>query len=183
MNAERLDRLADQLRELSRLDAHQTTPVREVFAIEERVHDVAIKFRPQAEASNVDLSVDAPPSLPRVDADIGLIERLISNLVDNALRNTPAGGRARLYLTSENGRVRVNITDTGPGIPKEEIPPIRQRFYQVDSTTGEREGSGLGLSIAAEIADLHGSELTFDSAVGQGTTVSFALPTVDRSSA
>ena len=177
-NTERLDRLADQLHELSRLDAQQATPSIEPFSLAELVHDIAIKFQPQAEQEGIDLTVHRSGSLPAVHADIGLTERLISNLVDNALCNTPGGGQVRINLAPQNGHVRVEVADTGHGIPADEVPLVTQRFYQI-KRDGEADpkGSGLGLSIAAEIAALHDSELSIESAEGEGTRIAFRLPT------
>jgi signal transduction histidine kinase len=177
-NTERLDRLADQLHELSRLDAQQATPSVEPFSIAELVHDIAIKFQPQAEEHGITLTVDRDDDLPLVHADIGLIERLISNLVDNALCNTSAGGTVQIHLTARSDQVHVQVEDTGRGIPEEEIPLVTQRFYQIQRNGGaEPKGSGLGLSIAAEIAELHASSLDIQSAAGQGTRIAFRLPT------
>lgn len=176
-NTERLDRLADQLHELSRLDARQAAPSPEPFSIAELVHDIAVKFQPQAEARGVQLAVERADHLPSVRADIGLIERLISNLVDNAIANTPEGGTVQIALAVANGRVRVQVEDTGRGIPTDDVPLVTQRFYRVARNGDASDGSGLGLSIAAEIAELHDSELAIESAVDRGTRVCFHLPT------
>jgi signal transduction histidine kinase len=183
-NTERLDRLADQLHELSRLDARQATPSIEPFSIAELVHDIAVKFQPQADAHGIDLSIDRDGDLPTtVHADIGLIERLISNLVDNAIHNTAEGGSVRINLTAQDGRVHVQVADTGRGIPAEDIPLVTQRFYQIQRNgDSDPAGSGLGLSIAAEIAELHASTLDIDSAVGEGTRIAFHLPTAPPAS-
>lgn len=177
-NTERLDHLADQLHELSRLDAQQVSPSVEPFSIAELAHDIAVKFQPQAEAREIQLVVDRDDNLPAVRADIGLIERLISNLVDNAISNTPDGGRVRIDLSLHGDRVHVQVEDTGRGIPGEEVPLVTQRFYQIQRNgDDEPEGSGLGLSIAAEIAELHDSALDIESAMGRGTCIAFHLPT------
>jgi signal transduction histidine kinase len=182
-NTERLDRLADQLHELSRLDARQTTPSIEPFSIAELVHDIAVKFQPQADAHGVELTITRDDTLPTVHADIGLIERLISNLVDNAIRNTEAGGHVGIDLTRHGGRVEVRVEDTGRGIPADEVPLVTQRFYQIQRNgDADPKGSGLGLSIAAEIADLHASTLAIESAVGEGTRITFQLPTAPPAS-
>jgi signal transduction histidine kinase len=183
-NTERLDRLADQLHELSRLDAQQVSPSIEPFSIAELVHDIAVKFQPKAEERGVRLAVDRDDDLPAVHADIGLIERLISNLVDNALGNTPEGGRVHVNLSLRRDRVHVQVADTGRGIPNDEIPLVTQRFYQIQRDGDEApRGSGLGLSIAAEIAELHASALNIDSAVDKGTRIAFHLPTEPPASA
>jgi len=183
-NTERLNRLADQLHELSRLDAQQGSPSIERFSIAELVHDIAVKFQPKAEACGIELAADRDDDLPPVHADIGLIERLISNLVDNALSNTPEGGEVHIDLSHRRDQVHVQVEDTGRGIPDDEVPLVTQRFYQIQRDgSKDPEGSGLGLSIAAEIAELHASALDIDSAVGKGTRITFHLPTEPPASA
>lgn len=181
-NAERLDRLADQLHELSRLDAHQTTPNFESFSIAELVQDLVVKFQPQADEEDVALRAGVSPDVPSVYGDIGLVERLLSNLIDNALTNTPTGGTVTVRLDETNGKVRVQVEDTGVGIPEDELALVTQRFYRVDRD-GEApdDGSGLGLAIAAEIADAHGTDLAIDSELGEGTTVTVRFPQNGRS--
>jgi len=177
-NTERLDRLADQLHELSRLDAQQVSPSIEQFSITELVHDITVKFQPRAEEQGIRLTVDRNDALPAVHADIGLIERLISNLVDNALDNTPEGGHVHIALSRRGKRVHVQVEDTGRGIPNDEVSLVTQRFYQIQRDCDDNpQGSGLGLSIAAEIADLHASTLNIDSTVGEGTCIAFSLST------
>lgn len=176
-NAERLDRLADQLHELSRLDARETSPNFEPFSIAELVQDLVIKFRPQSHEEGVTLQAGELPAVSSVCGDIGLVERLLSNLIDNALRNTGEGGTVTVRLDETNGDVQVQVEDTGIGIPEDEVSLVTQRFYRVDRD-GETDegGSGLGLAVAAEIAEIHDSQLAIESEVGVGTTVSVQFP-------
>jgi len=178
-NADRLDRLSARLHELSRLDAQEDSFSAEPFSLAELAHDLAVKFRPQAAERGIEINVDCSPELARISGDIGQIERLLSNLIENALENTPDGGEVTLRLWREEETVRVAVADTGVGIPEEEIPLVTQRFYRVDpdERDADDEGSGLGLAIASEIAEAHGSTLDIDSAPGSGTTVKFDLPT------
>jgi signal transduction histidine kinase len=182
-NADRLERLADQLHELSRLDAQGASLDVERFSIAELVQDLVLKFQPQAEDQGIELTAEVSADVPTVDGDIALVERLLSNLIDNALANTPAGGTVRIGLAERSGAVRIAVTDTGVGIPETEIPLVTQRFYQVDreedSDEEASDGSGLGLAIAAEIAESHGSGLVLQSEEGEGTTIAFHLPTAN----
>lgn len=189
-NADRLDRLADQLHELSRLDARQADPDVESFSLAELVQDLVVKFQPKAEEEDVELEADTSLDLPAVRGDIGLIERLLSNLVDNALENTPSGGRVTIRIEEENGAVTVRVLDTGIGIPEEDLPLVTQRFYRIDRDgTSPIDGedaekrSGLGLAISEEIAHLHETELSIESREGEGTAVSFELPKAQKQTA
>jgi signal transduction histidine kinase len=183
-NTERLERLADRLHELSRLDAQGMELDETTFSIAELVHDLVVKFRPRAERHGLSLRVDVDRAPPAVRGDIGLIERLLSNLVENALLYTPDGGTVEVRVREDGGAVLLDVIDTGVGIPGEEVPLVTQRFYQVESgeaDTGQAavpagEGSGLGLAIADEIATAHDGELRIESEVGKGTAVMVILP-------
>ena len=111
--------------------------------------------------------------------DIELFERAIANLVDNALKFCPAGARITLAAIGVPGHVRVQVSDTGPGIAAADLPQLFDRFYQsrhtVAPATGEG-GKGLGLAIVKRIAELHGGEVTVSSTLGQGTCVTLAVP-------
>jgi signal transduction histidine kinase len=111
-----------------------------------------------------------------VSADIGMIERLLSNLIDNALGFTPAGGSVRVELSPRDGFVYVCVADTGMGIAPEDLPRIFDRFYRADKSRNRSGGAGLGLAIAKEIAELHGGTLTAESFPGQGARFTFRLP-------
>ena len=178
MNTERLSRLVEQMAELSRLDVRPSAPQVEPFSPAELAQDVLVKFKPEAEQRGVRLPASYSPRLPRVYADIGLVERVLSNLIANAVQNTPAGGTVRLHLTEQPRRVRVVVADTGFGIPADEVPLVTQRFYQTQRSRAHgSSGSGLGLAIAREILEQHGSTLYLESAEDKGTTVTFDLST------
>lgn len=173
-NTVQLERLIGQLSLLSRLDARQTAPHFEPFPPAELVQDLIIKFKPAAAVRGIALEADYDPALPAVRADLALVERALANLIDNALANTPRGGRIEVRLAASSGRLRIAVVDTGCGIPEEELALVTRRFYRAKHSHGA--GSGLGLSIASEIAELHGSRLTLASRLGAGTEVAFDLP-------
>ncbi len=176
-NATLLNQLIGELFELSKLDACQIQPHAELFSMAELTQDVVIKFQPQAERLRVRMKTDFPESLPPVYADIGLIERALSNLIDNAIRYTPENGRIEIRLQQKEGKVWVSISDTGPGIPAEDLPRIFDRFFRIDkSRTRTYGGAGLGLAIAKKILEIHRSTIQVESQVNRGTTFSFALP-------
>lgn len=175
-NTDRLTRLAQQLSTLARLDAYDKPLRREPFSLAELAHDIVGKFQHQARQAGVSLTVDCDPALPRVDADLGLIDRVLSNLIDNALRATPAGGRVRIEAATRTEGVRLAVIDGGVGIAEDELPLVTQRFYRTRASLVRGDGSGLGLSIVREICERHGAAWKIDSTPGEGTEVSVILP-------
>jgi signal transduction histidine kinase len=173
-----LENLVEQLFQLSKLDSQQIKPQLEPFSIADLLQDVVMKFKPIADKKNIKLDPKFPPQLPHTYADIGLIERAISNLIDNAIQYTPENGEVKIEITKENGKIKVVVSDTGYGISEEELPLIFNRFYRVEKsrarTTG---GSGLGLAIAKKIIDVHNSTIFVKSKIDVGTTFSFLLDT------
>jgi len=187
-NAQRLNSLVGSLFELSKLETKQIQPEREAFPLAELVQDVVLQYRPRAEAEAVDLQAELPDRRVRAHADIGLMERVLTNLIDNAIHYTPSGGTVRvgMSVTEAGGdgagpdRIRLFVRDTGPGIPEDDVPHVFERFYRVDkSRDRDRGGAGLGLAIAHTIVDLHGEKLEVKSDLGRGTTFWFDLPVVD----
>ena len=175
-NTKKLGNLISELFELSKLDAKNVQPDLEPVSIAELAQDVVMQFQPLADAKHIVLQANLPNEpLKLVNADIALMERAISNLIDNAIKNTPEGGKVNLTPANDKDRVMVKITDTGIGISEEQISRIFDRFYQVDGSRSPGNGDGLGLSIAQKILELHGSKLLVKSALNQGTTFSFSL--------
>ncbi len=175
-NAERLNKLVIELFELAKLDAGELKLHKETFSLAELAHDVIQKFDLRAQQQDIHLEVDIDSDVPYVEADIGLIERVLDNLVDNALKNTPAQGTIRLTLDSDGKLVTVQVADTGRGIADDELPHIFQRFYKKPENDNQQTGAGLGLAIAQRIVELHGSRLLVESMLHQGTQFYFALP-------
>ena len=179
-NAQRLNTLVSELFELSKLETKQIEPTIEPFPIAELVQDIVMQYQPQADEQGVELAVDVPERHVRVQADIGLVERALSNLIDNAIHYTPTGGRVHVALENEAEDVCVEVGDTGPGIPEDDLPHIFERFYRVDkSRDRDKGGAGLGLAIAKTILELHERSLDVDSTVGEGTRFRFRLPVED----
>lgn len=175
-NTKMLGKLVSELFELSKLDARQTQPQFEAFSLAELAQDVVMKFKPQAEKLNVQLHAALAQNLPRVYADLGMIERVLSNFIENALRFTPEAGSVRVDLHNGRGKVRVVITDTGCGIPPEDVPRVFDRFYRAEKSRGRASGgSGLGMAIAKRILDLHDSTVSLHSTLNIGTTITFDL--------
>ena len=175
-NSERLNKLVTELFELAKLDSGDLTLHKETFSLAELVHDVVQKFYLRAEDSDIQLEVDIDAEVPYVEADIGLIERVLDNLIDNALKNTPRKGTITLALNSDGLGVKVNVADNGRGIAEDELPHIFQRYYKKPEHEQAQQGAGLGLAIAQRIVELHGSRLSVKSILHQGTQFDFALP-------
>lgn len=180
-NTKKLGNLISELFELSKLDAKNVQPDLEPVSIAELAQDVVMQFQPQANSKKINLKADlTDDTLKLVNADIALMERAISNLIDNAIKNTPEGGMVTITPTNSGDKITIKITDTGVGISDDQIARIFDRFYQVDGSRSPGNGAGLGLSIAQKILELHGSKLSVKSALNQGTTFSFSLfPYVD----
>ena len=118
-----------------------------------------------------------PQTLPFVYGDIGLIERALSNLIDNAIYYTPGGGEVAIELVQSDGEVQVKVSDTGCGIPPEDLPYIFDRFYRVEKGRSRSTGgAGLGLAIAQKIVEAHNRTISVKSVVNAGTTFAFKLP-------
>ncbi len=176
-NISRLNTLVNQLFELAKLDANEVTPEYEPFALPELVQDVVHKFQLRAEQEDIELVPDiANTTIPFVVADIGLIERVLDNLLDNALRHTPRGGTVTVSLTPNHGHVTVQVRDTGHGIGEQDLPYVFDRFYKGSQNARTRGGAGLGLAIVQRILELHGSVIHAASQNNAGTAFSFDLP-------
>jgi signal transduction histidine kinase len=177
--AARLGHLVEELFELARLESAEVRPSIEPFPLAELVQDVVHEFRIQAEQAGVTLTARLPEDLPLVAADIGLMQRVLQNLLSNALRHTEPGGSVTVVVHPEPQRVVVRVEDTGCGIPADDLERVFDRFYQ--ASTGGRTRpriGGLGLAIVRRILELHGSAIEAASQVGEGTAFSFALPAV-----
>jgi signal transduction histidine kinase len=177
-HSERLSALVAELFELAKLDADEVKPQCEPFSLPELVQDVVQKFRLRAEQQEVALEYRfSREPLPFVLADIGLIERVLDNLLVNALRHTPAGGAVIVSLSPGDRQVRVQVSDTGRGIAAHELPYVFDRFYKgADRARQTGSGAGLGLAIVRRILELHGSVIRATSQLRNGTTFSFELP-------
>ncbi len=168
-------RLAQELFELAKLECELIKPQKESFSLPELVQDVLQKFELSARQNGVAIASEINGALPPVMADLGMIERVLTNLLDNALRHTPAGGQVTVELKSDAGSVRVRVTDTGSGIPS----PLRGHLFERPSPLRDgmgRSSGGLGLIIVKRILNLHGSSIRLEEEPHPGATFSFALP-------
>lgn len=176
-NAHRLLRLIDDLLDLARLDVGGLR----LHVAELDLVDVASRVvesaRAAAQARRMTLSFETDAPTLTVYGDPHRLEIVLTNLLGNALKFTPDGGRVSLRLTQSEKRCVVAVEDTGPGIPESELERIFDRFYQVEGSQRRRQGgAGIGLSLARKLCELHGGSIAVTSVVGQGTTFSVTLP-------
>jgi NtrC-family two-component system sensor histidine kinase KinB len=177
-DCERLDKLMRDLLDLSRIEAGESEPQLATFSARDLLTTAVKELRPQVEAKGLKLSIDVPLELSWVTVDRLQIERVISNLVINALRHTKQG-EIKISAEQRDNHVAVSVSDTGSGIPTEYLPHIFDKFVQVpDAPTG---GAGLGLTISKSIVEAHGGQISVQSQVGRGTTFTFTLPLVAES--
>jgi two-component system OmpR family sensor kinase len=176
--ADRMHRMVQDLLELARLDAGIADFKRLPVDIANLLHGLAEKFSPQARRAQVNLRTEIGP-LPPLTGDEDRLMQAFANLVDNALKFTPPNGEVVIRAGQAAGQVEVSVSDTGPGIPAEDIPHIFDRFYQTDkSRSQERRGFGLGLSIASEIIQAHRGTITVHSLPGRGSSFTVILPVI-----
>ncbi|MBU1748990.1 MAG: HAMP domain-containing histidine kinase [Chloroflexi bacterium] len=175
---ERMTRLVVTLLELARLEAGLVPLELIAFDLVELARGVLADLAPQAHRQGLCLVDDLPPALPAIAADPTQMERVLVNLLENALRFTPTGGTVTVGGAVEPaGAVSLWVQDTGPGIPAAALPHVFDRFYQADqSRPGGRHGSGLGLTIAQEIVSRHGGRIKADSEIGRGARFTVTLP-------
>jgi signal transduction histidine kinase len=174
-SGERLSKLVSDLIELAKLDANEIRPASEPFSLAELAQDVAQKFQMVAERRQIHMDT-ALATAPYVCGDIALIERVLENLMANALGHTDPGGSVRLGVEPAEDGAAVYVEDTGCGIPEHELERIFERFYRVNEAERERGNhSGLGLAIVKSIVELHGSRVEVRSTPGQGSRFSFRL--------
>lgn len=173
-SCEKLKVQVNELFELSKLESKQVKLHAEPFSIAELVHDVAGKYRIISQKKGISINTIVSKDIPVVKADISLIDRVLQNLIDNALRFCKEGDYINISVVSETpDQVSVQIADSGAGISKEALKNIFERFY---TGSGESASTGLGLAIVKKIIDLHDSEIEVNSKPGKGTVFRFYLP-------
>jgi signal transduction histidine kinase len=170
---QRMNRLINDLLSVSIIEAGRLTIEARPVSVAAILADAMEMLRPIAADKPVDLDVSAASDLPDVHADPVRILQVLSNLVGNAIKFTPQGGRVTITASRDGSRVRFDVADTGPGIAPEQLANIFGRFWQANR--GDTRGIGLGLSIAKGIVEAHGEELRVASNIGVGSVFSFSL--------
>jgi len=193
-----LNRLVDDLQELSLAEAGQLRLERRPVALADVVDRAVEAVRPRAEAKGIALQVELPEDLPLVDVDPQRVGQVLGNLLSNALTHTPSGGEivvAARWCPEPSGRgpsarglaegareseVALSVSDTGAGIPAEDLPYIFERFYRADKSRSRATGgTGLGLAIVKQLVEAHGGRIEVESEVGRGTQFTFTLPVAE----
>jgi two-component system OmpR family sensor kinase/two-component system sensor histidine kinase BaeS len=171
-----LSRLVEDLRTLSLAESGALTLHREAIDVGVLVREMVESFVSQAEPAGVSIDAEVSSGLPQVDADPVRAREILSNLIANALRYTPRGGRISVRAQPLDASVAINVRDTGAGIAPDHIDRIFDRFYK----SAESRGAGLGLAIAKQLVLAHGGEISATSVVGEGTDIRFTLPAEPR---
>jgi signal transduction histidine kinase len=170
---ERLDQLMRDLLDLSRIEAGESQPALKPVRIREFIINATEDLRPQVESKDLAFNILVPVGLPDVKIDPSQIERVLANLVVNAIRYTKQG-EIRIGAEPRGNYIAVWVSDTGTGIPQEYLPHIFDKFVQVPgAATG---GAGLGLAISRLIIEGHGGQISAQSQLGHGSTFTFTLP-------
>lgn len=183
LEIDRLVRMVNDLLDLSRLEAGMLGAQRTPLYITNIAKEVYETFNLRAARADVRLSLDIEPGIPQVNANEDQLRRVFYNLIENAIKYTPSGGKVEVLLrpAPDGNSVRLLVRDTGPGIAPEHLPHVFERFYRADTTQprpGISRGSGLGLAIAKSIVESHGGEIGVSSQIGNGTTFWADLPAV-----
>ena len=171
---QQMDRLRQDLLDVAAIEAGRLSFEPADVVVREVVQDVAATLSGAALEKALTLEVAIPPELPSVWVDAERLHQVLSNLLGNAVKFTPPGGRVSVTAREEDAVVRISVADTGPGIPAEHLPQVFDRFWQARST--RRAGAGLGLAIARGIVEAHGGDMGVRSEPGAGSTFFFTLP-------
>lgn len=170
----RLKKLVEELFELSKLQTNQIKPNPEPFSISELVHDIANKYRILTQKKGVSVNTVIDKNVPLVRADISMINRVLQNLIDNAIKFCNEGDTINIEIDPKKEKwVEVRVADSGQGIKQEDLPNVFQRYYKGQD---DKQSTGLGLAIVKKIIDLHHSKIKVISQYGKGTTFAFDLP-------
>lgn len=170
-----LTQMVEELLELSRIESGQVPLRLRSTPVLEAVLPGVERLRPQAERAQLELAIHLPPDLPPVLADAVRVQQVITNLVHNAIKFTPAGGRVEVSAQAGEGELTVMVADTGIGIPPQDLPRIFERFYKTDRSRAAG-GTGLGLAIAKHVVQAHGGRIWAESVLGEGSRFYFTLP-------
>lgn len=176
--AHRLQRLIDNLFELAKLEAREHDPEFEVFSITELAYDVVNKLEIKAREKELAMRIETTGTDPQVRADIGMIERVLDNLISNAIYYSYTQGEIRIVIDqSTSGQVTVTVEDSGQGIPEDQQPLVFERFHQAHTPDRSNGHAGLGLAIVKKIIELHQQKVWVSSRPAQGAAFTFTLAT------
>jgi len=176
-NARRMQRLVDDLLDLSRIESGRWLPARTNVDVSLAARDSWTGVAGPARAGDVELAIEIEPGAETVSADPDALRQVLTNLFDNSIRHTPAGGRIVCGSRRDGAGITISVSDNGSGITREHLPRIFERFYRADlSRSREEGGTGLGLAIVKHLVEAHGGRVQAESELGRGTTVSCWFP-------
>ncbi|MCE7996551.1 MAG: HAMP domain-containing histidine kinase [Roseivirga sp.] len=176
-STDKLKKMVSELFELSKLESKQVSPKKEPFFINELIQDVAQKYLILARRKGVLIQSVISNNIKLVNADVALIERVLQNLIDNALKFTPEGGTITIKTNELENDVQIEVADTGVGIPEEQIPFVFDRYHIGDKRLSlDKNNTGLGLAIVRKILEIHDATISLTSKLNQGTSFAFQLP-------
>lgn len=174
---ERITGLLDELLNLSKIEERRVVHRWQQVQLLENISRVTDMFLHRTQEKNIELTVQAPPNMPTVYGDPDMLTQVLINLVDNAIKYTPDGGKITVRALVEEKDIRLEVEDTGVGIPPESLPRVFERFYRVDKARSrELGGIGIGLAIVKHIIKAHGGKINAESKVGKGSIFSLTLP-------
>ncbi len=174
--ATRLGNMVNDLRILSLADAGELPIQLQSSEPQRLIQEVASLYQFQAQRKNIIFELDIDSQLPDIEVDPGRITQVLTNILDNALRHSPEGGRVILAAKRVGNRVELSVQDSGPGLSRNDLDRIFERFYRTDSSRQREGGSGLGLAIAKSIVQAHGGQVSAESEVGAGLKIRVSLP-------
>jgi len=172
---DRLVQMVEELLELSRIESGEVPFGQQPVEMGNVLVEAVKRLRPQAERQGLNLTLDVSPELPPVVGDAERLERVVVNLLQNAIKFSPAGGSIRVSAAIAGGEVTVKVSDTGAGIAPEDLPRVFERFYKADRSRGS-VGTGLGLAVVKHTVEAHGGSVSAESEPGRGSTFSFSIP-------
>jgi two-component system phosphate regulon sensor histidine kinase PhoR len=177
-HADRLTKIVEDLLMLSRIESREFHLNQEALPLQDLINDVFDYVREAAEKKKISIDRSEPFPLLNIAVDRNYIEQVLINLIDNAIKYTPDGGRIVISAVERDGKeIEVSVHDNGIGIPKEDLPRIFERFYRVDKgRSQESGGTGLGLSIVKHLVQAHGGKVWVESRLREGSTFHFTLP-------
>ena len=175
LEVDRLAQMVQEMGELSRIESGEAPLQKTPVNVAEVVDRAAGRLKAQADRAGLRLETQVATDLPRVPADEARIEQVLVNLIHNAIKFTPSGGRITVSAKADGGNLVVAVSDTGVGISEDDLPRVFERFYKADRARAGG-GTGLGLAIARHVVEAHGGRIRVESVEGRGSTFSFTLP-------
>lgn len=173
-DSERLEKLMRDLADLSRIESGEAAPRFAPVEISNLIQTVVEIHHLTAKAKDQAIQTDIASGLPKLQADAGQIKRVLDNLLSNAIRNTPRGGSIQITASRGDDYIAISVADSGRGLPPEYLARFFNRFLSVPDT--QSDGAGLGLAISKRLVEAHSGQITAQSEIGRGTTVTFTLP-------